>query len=119
MDCRGPGRIDPHGVKHYPSIGAVTRGEGRLKKWNDERGFGSAFSSLDDADVVGPVSAFPSDGGRLPFETERTAMEQAGRSISYPDRQRPARAITVRQRPRYDDGLNGRRHPFGQTWPVR
>lgn len=52
------------------------RVEGRLTKWNDDRGFGFVSSSRDDTEVFVHISAFPRDGirprigERLSFDIE-------------------------------------------------
>lgn len=50
------------------------RVEGRLIKWNDERGFGFASSNRDDAEVFVHISAFPRDGKR-PRVGERLSFD--------------------------------------------
>ena len=50
------------------------RVEGRLTKWNDDRGFGFASSSRDDTEVFVHISAFPRDGMR-PRVGERLSFD--------------------------------------------
>ena len=52
------------------------RVEGRLTKWNDDRGFGFASSSRDDTEVFVHISAFPRDGMR-PRVGERLSFDVA------------------------------------------
>ena len=71
------------------------RKEGRLAKWNDERGFGFIQPDGDGAEVFVHISAFPHDGQRpkvgerLSYEVETTpdGKQRAVRLVAL-DRQR-------------------------------
>lgn len=53
---------------------AGTRYEGKLKKWNAERGFGFILANDSGQDIFVHITAFPRDGG-LPAEGEALSFE--------------------------------------------
>jgi cold shock CspA family protein len=53
---------------------AATRYEGKLKKWNVERGFGFIVANDSGQDIFVHITAFPRDG-RLPMEGEALSFE--------------------------------------------
>jgi len=92
--------------------------EGRLSKWNDERGFGFITPTQGGSDVFVHVSAFsggdsrPAPGERLTFEleTDVSGKKRAVRVVQ-PDRPiRPARVDRIQTAPtrrRKGRGLSG------------
>lgn len=98
------------------------RHEGRLKKWNEERGFGFITADKDGSDFFVHISAFPPGernpkiGERLSFEisTGPDGKKRATR-ISCPERTATRSAAPVRHHPQRQTGTT--RQSTTRSWP--
>ncbi len=94
--------------------------DGKLTKWNDDRGFGFITSHLGGQEIFVHVSAFPKDGHRprigesLSFEIESdTSGRKRAKAVS-----RPALARVRPDRQRESVSPRGRRSLLGRVAPL-
>ncbi len=94
--------------------------DGKLVKWNDDRGFGFIEPTQNGQEIFVHISAFPRDGQRprlgepLSFEIETTSDgKKRAKAVS-----RPVRANETRVRQRQPARLREKRNLFGRVVTV-